>query len=370
MQAARATASEEVRTSDTADPERGARALTATSGERSRWRPQLVPGVGAMTGTRFVGAFSVLGLVATGALVFGVGAPVSIAQSVVPGGFPVDRFLAHWWVFPAAILFSTVAIGSGVSGALFFSPFFMLAVGLAPAQAIGAGLLTEVFGTGNGLVNYVRQGVVDYATAKWLLLGAVPATVLGAVAAHFVPTALLTIAFGAGLLVLGGFLVYYDPPEQCVPGECEGEFLREKNTGRGETVVESADGETYRYDTCWRPPGVGLATGGGFITGLISAGLPELTTTQLIVRCRLPPRVAIATSVFVLAIAAIAGAAVHALAATPVWHVVAWSVPGVLIGGTIGTRIGKHVPSEIMEPALGVVFAVVGAIVLGSEFLA
>ena len=53
----------------------------------------------------------------------------------------------------------------------------MLVVGLTPAQAIGAGLLTEVFGMGNGLANYVRQGVVDYATAKWLLAGAVPAVV-------------------------------------------------------------------------------------------------------------------------------------------------------------------------------------------------
>lgn len=98
--------------------------------------------------------------------------------------------------------------------------------------------------------------------------------------------------------------------------------------------------------------------------------VPEITTTQLIVRCRLPPRVAVVTSVFVLAIAAIAGAAVHALAATPVWYIVAWSTPGVLIGGTVGTRVGKYVPSEIMEPALGVVFAIVGVIVLASELLA
>jgi uncharacterized membrane protein YfcA len=288
----------------------------------------------------------------------------------VPAGFPVDQFLAHWWVFPASILFSMVALASGVSGALFFSPFFILVVGLQPAQAIGAGLMTEVFGMGNGLVNYVRQRTVDYATAKWLLLGAVPAVVVGALASHVVPTTLLTIAFGAGLLLLGAFLVYYDPPEECVPGECEGEVLKQKNTGRGTTTIETTDGETYTYDTCWRPPGLGLATAGGFITGLISAGLPEITTTQLIVRCRLPPRVAIATSVFVLAIAATAGAAVHALAATPVWYVVAWSIPGVLIGGTIGTRVGKHVPSEIMEPALGVVFAIVGVIVLASELIA
>jgi uncharacterized membrane protein YfcA len=294
----------------------------------------------------------------------------ALPQSLpVPAGFPVDRFLAHWWVFPASILFSLVALASGVSGALFFSPFFMLIVGLSPSQAIGAGLLTEVFGMGNGLVNYVRQRAVDYATAKWLLLGAVPAVVGGAFAAHYVPTALLKLAFGVGLVGLGGFLVYYDPPESCVPGECEGAFLAAKNTGRGETTIETTDGERFRYDTCWRPPGVGLATAGGFVTGLISAGLPEVTTTQLIVRCRLPPRVAVATSVFVLAIAAGAGAIVHALAATPVWYVIAWSVPGVLLGGTVGTRVGKYVPSEIMEPALGVVFAIVGIVVLASELL-
>ncbi|WP_049938040.1 sulfite exporter TauE/SafE family protein [Haloplanus natans] len=287
----------------------------------------------------------------------------------VPGGFPVEQFLAHWWVFPVSILFSMIALSSGVSGALFFSPFFILVVGLSPAQAIGAGLMTEVFGMGNGLLNYVRQNVVDYATAKWLLLGAVPSVVAGALAAHYVPTTLLTLAFGVGLLGLGAFLVYYKPPEECVPGEEENEFLERKNTGRGKTVIETTDGERFSYDTCWRVPGVGLATVGGFVTGLISAGLPEITTTQLIVRCRLPPRVAIATSVFVLAIAALAGAIVHALAATPVWYVVAWSIPGVLVGGTIGTRIGKYLPSDLMERALGVVFVGVGLIVLGSELL-
>lgn len=298
------------------------------------------------------------------------GASGSLLTSLpLPADFPVDRFLAHWWVFPASILFSMIALSSGVSGALFFSPFFILVVGLSPAQAIGAGLMTEVFGMGNGLLNYVRQNVVDYATAKWLLLGAVPSIVVGALAAHYVPTTLLTLAFGVGLLGLGGFLVVHDPPEACVPGGEEGEFLERKNAGRGTTVVEAADGETFTYDTCWRLPGVMLATVGGFVTGLISAGLPEITTTQLIVRCRLPPRVAIATSVFVLGIAAMAGAIVHALAATPVWYVVAWSIPGVLIGGTVGTRIGKYLPSALMERALGVVFVGVGLIVLGSELL-
>lgn len=281
--------------------------------------------------------------------------------------FSAGEFLDYWWVFPASIVFAMVALASGVSGALFFSPFFMLVVGLTPAQAIGAGLLTEVFGMGNGLRSYVKQGVVDYATAKWLLLGSIPAVVLGALAAHWTEPTLLKLVFGVGLLVLGGFLVFYPSPEECEPGEKADPF-----DDRGDshvTVIEASDGETYRYRTCWRSPGVGLSGVGGFVTGLISAGLPELVTTQLVIRCRLPPRVAVATSVFVLAITAIAGAAIHALSATPVWHIVAWSIPGVLIGGSVGTRVGKYLPADLMETGLGVVFGVVGVIVLGVELL-
>jgi uncharacterized membrane protein YfcA len=284
--------------------------------------------------------------------------------------FSEAQFFEHWWVFPVSVVFAFIALSSGVSGALFFSPFFMLVVGLTPAQAIGAGLMTEVFGMGNGLRSYVKQGVVDYATAKWLLLGAVPAIVVGSLAAHYVDPTLLKIVFGVGLLVLGGFLLFYPSPEQCEPGECEGEYMRERAERNPDTVVEAVDGETYRYKTCWRPPGVALSTVGGFITGLISAGLPEIVTTQLVIRCRLPPRVAIATSVFVLAITASVGAAIHALSATPVWYVVAWSIPGVLIGGTVGTRVGKYLPEELMESGLGIVFGIVGGIVLAVELLA
>ena len=101
-----------------------------------------------------------------------------------------------WWILPVSILFSTIAISSGVSGALFFSPFFMLVVGLSPAQAVGAGLLTEVFGMGNGLRLYVRQKVVDYRWARWLLAGAVPSVIVGALVAHLLSDGALKLIFG------------------------------------------------------------------------------------------------------------------------------------------------------------------------------
>lgn len=277
------------------------------------------------------------------------------------------NLLELWWILPAAVAFSTIAIGSGVSGALFFSPFFMLAVGLSPVQAVGAGLLTEVFGMGNGLRAYVTARLVDYATVKWLLAGAVPGVIAGAVLADAVPSGVLKMIFGGGLLVLAGFLILVRTPEECEPGDRASALIDRKSEGKGTTEIHARDGSVYAYPTCWRPPGVALAAIGGVLTGMISAGLPEISTTQLVVRCRVPPRVAIATSVFTLAVVAALGAAVHALHAEPVWNVVAWSIPGVLVGSTLGSRLGKYFPPKIMEKALGVVFALVGLFVLVLE---
>jgi uncharacterized membrane protein YfcA len=71
----------------------------------------------------------------------------------------------YWFIFP-------IAMASGVGGATFFSPFFILALGLPPEVAIGAGLITEVFGFASGLFAYARKRLIDYrlGLARWWLL--------------------------------------------------------------------------------------------------------------------------------------------------------------------------------------------------------
>lgn len=272
--------------------------------------------------------------------------------------------LELWWIFPVSVSFATLAISSGVSGALFFSPFFMLVLGLSPAQAIGAGLLTEVFGMGNGLRLYIRQRVVDYTTARWVLMASIPTVVLGALGAHLLPGDLLKMIFGGGLILLSGSLIFSPTPGEddapCGDGDESAPDCRR---------IDAADGRTYWIPDCHPAPAVILAAVGGLFTGLISAGLPELNTTQMVVRCRIPPRVAVATSVFALALTAMVGAGVHALSAEPAWNVVQWSIPGVLVGSYFGTRIGPHLPEALMEKLLGFVFGAVGLLVLGIQFL-
>lgn len=113
---------------------------------------------------------------------------------------------------------------------------------------------------------------------------------VGALLAHLVPSDVLKIAFGVGLFVLALFLFFQKHPSECEPGERQGALTKRKSRELGIRVLRSADGEEYRFAVCWRPPGVTPAGAGGLITGVISAGLPEIITTQLVVRCNLPPR--------------------------------------------------------------------------------
>ena len=57
----------------------------------------------------------------------------------------------YWYMFPVAVLVATTAMASGVGGATFFSPIFILLLRLEPGVAIGTALITEVFGFVSGV---------------------------------------------------------------------------------------------------------------------------------------------------------------------------------------------------------------------------
>jgi len=87
--------------------------------------------------------------------------------------------LTYWYLFPAAVLISTFALASGIGGATFFAPLFILGLGLPPDEAIGAGLITETFGFTSGLAAYARKRLIDYRLGFTLLAATVPLGLLG-----------------------------------------------------------------------------------------------------------------------------------------------------------------------------------------------
>ena len=99
----------------------------------------------------------------------------------------------------------------------------------------------------------------------------------------------------------------------------------------------------------------------------MSAGLPEINTSQLMARYRIPPRVADATSITVLTVTVFFAAGIHAIAGEPVWHVVVWSIPGVILGAQIGPRLQRLIPATLASRMMAGVFVGVGGLVIAVE---
>ena len=111
--------------------------------------------------------------------------------------------LSLWWIYPVSVLIATVALSTGISGALFFAPFFLLVVGLTPAQAIGAGLMTELFGTGFGAFNYLRQRCV----VVWSIPGVVTGAQIGPRIQGRVPTDIADRGLAGVFMAVGALVI-------------------------------------------------------------------------------------------------------------------------------------------------------------------
>ncbi len=281
----------------------------------------------------------------------------------------------YWYMFPVSLVVATVAMASGVEGATFFAPIFILGLRLPPEIAIGTGLITEVFGFASGLFAYARKKLIDYRLGMNLLMVTVPLALVGTWASNRVEPDVLKVILGAGLFMVAvSFLRAPDPADV--------ELLDEKiETDYGgknaKTCLITADGEEIRYTVCNKTEGRLISGVGGLFIGLISTGLGEMNSYFLLQRCRVPSRVSVATSVLVVAVTALVAASGHLVqfiqsggdTMQTVINLIIFTVPGVIIGGQFGSLVAEYISQKVMERSLGVLFILVAAVTLGEVVL-
>lgn len=281
----------------------------------------------------------------------------------------------YWYMFPVATVVATIAMASGVGGATFFAPILLLALRLPPEVAIGTGLITETFGFASGLYAYVRKRLIDWQLGRMLLLATVPLALLGTWLATLFEPEMLKVILGMGLFAVAAS--FLRAPDHHEVTRLNAAIEEDFGAGKGETCLQSRDGETFCYTVCNRSEGMTLAGVGGLFVGLISTGLGELNGYFLLRRCRVPSSVAVATSVFVVAVTVLAAAGGHVYSfvqaggetLTTVGNLVVFTVPGVIIGGQLGARVAQRIPQSVLERSLGILFILIAALTLGEVAL-
>ena len=281
----------------------------------------------------------------------------------------------YWYMFPVAILVATTAMATGVEGATFFAPIFMLGLHLPPEVAIGTGLITEVFGFASGVDAYRRKRLIDYRLGGALLVVTVPAALFGAWLSGYVPADILKLILGMGLFAVA--LSFLRAPSHRDVAILDAAIKDEHENTQPQTCLKTADGSTLCYTICNRTEGRLIAGVGGLFIGMISTGLGELNGYFLLQRCRVPSKVAVATSVFVVAITALSGAAGHMVrfigtggdSLHTVLSLAVFTVPGVIVGGQFGAGVANRISQHVLERGLGILFLLVAGLMLATVLL-
>jgi uncharacterized membrane protein YfcA len=276
--------------------------------------------------------------------------------------------LEFWYMLPIGIVIATIAMGSGVGGATFFSPLFILGLGLSPELAVGSGLVVEVFGFGSGVYAYVRRQLIDYKVGGMLLSATVPATIAGVVIAHFADADILKLILGMGLFAVAvSFLRSPDEETAEVLDE-----MAHEDSDEAATCLVTADDEEICYTVCNTTEGRLISGIGGLFVGMVSSGLGELNGYFLLQRCRVPSSISVATSVFVVAITALVASAGHIFQVvqgglaglTTMGNLLLFTIPGVVIGAQLGPMLAERVPDRVMEIGLGILFTITAGLLL------
>ena len=281
----------------------------------------------------------------------------------------MDISFEYWYLFPVSAVIATIAMSSGIGGAVFFSPLFMLVLELDAKIAIGTALINELFGFASGVIAYMKAKLIDFKLAKNLLIFSVPAAILGSYYADLIPEIILKSIFATGLLFIG-YQIYTSWRQEMrekLEKEHEKEFEEEF-----ESKLIDSKGNVYKYTVCNKGMGRVFASVGGAFLGMISVGLAELQEYHLVAKCKVPTPVAVGTSIFVVVITVLVASVGHLYefateggeVLDKVISLVIFSVPGVILGGQIGPKLQKVLPEDKIKISIALLFILIGVFML------
>lgn len=253
-----------------------------------------------------------------------------------------SRMLEFWYLLPLGFAIATISISAGISGSNFWLPVLLLVLGLPPKLAFWLALTAVVVGNGSGVIRNLRARTIDTRLASQLMVVAIPATLMGSIAASFVDDRLLLLGFAA-IAAIGGI----------------------------STLMSSGAAPSVEAVSLTRVRMAAVA--GGLLQGLLITGCGAVLLPAMLRRHRARPEVLVGTSVLVVLACAVTAslfrldAAMFAAFDThreAMRHALPFALPGVVVGGQVGPLIAQRLRLATLKRYFGVLLLVVSVLVV------
>ena len=232
-----------------------------------------------------------------------------------------------------AIVVEEILFGAGIGlllglvgggGSIITVPILVYAIGLTPHQATATSLVIVGLSALSGAIPHAREGRVDFRTAVAFGISGILGAFAGTWVNQRVSGPLILLLFGVLMLVVAARMAFGRKPA-----------ARPDDFHRHPLAV----------------PVAGLAV--GLMTGFFGVGGGFLIVPALVLALGLPMRIAVGTSLVIIAINSASGVVAH----LPTGGIEAGVAAVFVLGGFIGSQIGGRLAGRIDDAKLSKGFA-------------
>ena len=244
----------------------------------------------------------------------------------------------------------------GGGGSILTVPIFVYVLGIAPKSAIAMSLASVGATSAIGAASHWRQGSVDSRVAAIFGGAAMVAAFAGARIAQYIPESVQLTLFGIIVLVAAVLMLRNAARQPADAPHLVDPVGPPAGAQSGPATPASAK---PRWG--WTAlQGLGV----GFLTAIIGVGGGFMIVPALVLVGGLPMRVAVGTSLVVIAMNALSGFAGYVGEVPIDWPVIGLFAAAASVGVLLGSRFSRRVPQRVLKQAFAVLLLAVGAYVL------
>ena len=241
---------------------------------------------------------------------------------------------------------------TGLGGGVIIVPLLTIVFGVDIRYAIGASLVSVIATSSGAAAAYVKEGYSNIRVGMFLEIATTVGAIIGAILAHVIPTAAISVIFGL-VLIQSAYLssrARRDHPLPAASGTLAARL-------RMDSSYPSLQGPKA-YHVEHLPLGFLLMWIAGGLSGLLGIGSGAMKVVAMDRVMRLPFKVSTTTSNFMIGVTAAASAGIY-LSRGYIDPPLAMPVMlGVLLGALAGSRVLTRAPARTLRIVFGVVILV------------
>ncbi|MCB2380220.1 sulfite exporter TauE/SafE family protein [Hymenobacter sp. BT635] len=260
-----------------------------------------------------------------------------------------------------AAIFIGLSLGiMGGGGSILTVPVLVYLMGVSPVLSTAYSLFVVGSTSVVGAWGYFRKGLVSLKTALVFLLPSLAAVfAVRKLLMPAIPHELFTVGslvFTKDLLVLVAFAVLM--------------VVAAVSMIRSKQAEEVLDEELHTKHAFNYPLVLGIGLVVGTLTGFVGAGGGFLIIPALVLGARLPMKLAVGTSLAIIALNSLIGFTGDLSAGTPIaWTFLAGFLAFALGGIVLGTYLARFIPGAKLKPAFGWFTLAMGTFILLRELV-